>query len=105
MLYFCAPAEAARIARAFIAALAPGSYLILSVATGGDPDMRSRYVKAYTAGSMNYHSPEQIAGYFGDLDLVDPGLTDTRYWRDQPGQDTAGERFVYLLAGVGAKTA
>jgi hypothetical protein len=39
----------------------------------------------------------------GDLDLVDPSLTDARYWRDQPGQDTAGERTAIVL--VGAKTA
>jgi O-methyltransferase involved in polyketide biosynthesis/DNA-binding HxlR family transcriptional regulator len=105
VFYFFAPEQAARIARAFTAALAPGSYLILSVGTGGDPDLRSRYVNAYTASTMHYHSPEQVAGYFGDLDLVDPGLTDARYWRDQPGQDTAGKRPVILLAGIGVKTA
>lgn len=105
VLYFFSPAEAARITRAFIAALAPGSYLILSVGTGGDPDLRSRFIASYTASRMHYHSPEQIVGYFGDLDMVDPGLTDERYWRDQPGQDTAGERPAYLLAGVGVKMA
>jgi SAM-dependent methyltransferase len=104
VLHFFAPAEAARITRAFITALAPGSYLILSVGTGYDPDMRSRFMSTYTAGTVHHHSPEQIAGYFGDLDLVDPGLTDARYWRDQPGQDTAGERSAIVLAGVGAKT-
>jgi S-adenosyl methyltransferase len=105
VLHFFAPAEATRIARTFITALAPGSYLILTVGTGGDPDMRGRFIKAYTAGNVHRHSSEQIAGYFGELDLVDPGLTDARYWRDQPGQDTAGERPAIILAGVGVKTA
>jgi O-methyltransferase involved in polyketide biosynthesis/DNA-binding HxlR family transcriptional regulator len=104
VLHFFAPEEAARITRAFITALAPGSYLILSVATGHDPGLRSRVMKTYTASKTHHHSPEQIAGYFGDLDLVEPGLTDVRYWRDQPGQDTAGERSVIILAGVGIKT-
>jgi DNA-binding HxlR family transcriptional regulator/O-methyltransferase involved in polyketide biosynthesis len=105
VLHFFAPEQAARITRAFTAALAPGSYLILSVATGHDPDLRSRVMKAYTASRTHHHSPEQIAGYFGDLDLVEPGLTDVRYWHDQPGQDTADERSVVILAGVGIKTA
>jgi hypothetical protein len=105
VLYSFAPAEAARIARAFITALAPGSYLILSVGTDNDPDLHSRFIKTYTASSLHYHSPEQIAGYLGDLDLIDPGLTDARYWRDQPGQETAGERSAIVLAGVGVKTA
>jgi O-methyltransferase involved in polyketide biosynthesis/DNA-binding HxlR family transcriptional regulator len=104
VLHFFAPEQAARIARAFTAALAPGSYLILTVGTVYDPDLYSRFAKAYTAGSAHRHSPEQIAGYFGDLDLIDPGLTDARYWRDQPGQDTAGERPAIILAGVGVKT-
>jgi O-methyltransferase involved in polyketide biosynthesis/DNA-binding HxlR family transcriptional regulator len=105
VLYFFAPAEATRITRAFIAAMAPGSYLILSLASGDDPGLHSRFANAYTASKVHRHSPEQIAGYFGDLDLVDPGLTDARYWRGQPGQDTAGERPVIYLAGVGVKTA
>jgi DNA-binding HxlR family transcriptional regulator/SAM-dependent methyltransferase len=105
VLHFFAPAEAARIARAFITALAPGSYLILTVGTGYDPDIRGRFVNTYTAGRVHHHSPEQIVGYFGDLDLVDPGLTDVRFWHDQPSQDTAGERPAIVLAGVGAKTA
>jgi O-methyltransferase involved in polyketide biosynthesis/DNA-binding HxlR family transcriptional regulator len=105
VLHFFTPAEAARIARTFTTALAPGSYLILTVGTGGDSDLRSRVLKAYTASRLHRHSPEQIAGYFGDLDLVDPGLTDVRYWRDQPGQDTTGERPGIVLAGVGVKIA
>jgi O-methyltransferase involved in polyketide biosynthesis/DNA-binding HxlR family transcriptional regulator len=105
VLQFFAPAEAARIARAFITALAPGSYLILTVGIGTDPGLRRRFMNTYTAGTVHHHSPEQIVGYFGDLDLVDPGLTDARYWRDQPGQDAAGERPVIILAGVGVKTA
>jgi O-methyltransferase involved in polyketide biosynthesis/DNA-binding HxlR family transcriptional regulator len=105
VLHFFAPEQATRITRTFTTALAPGSYLILSVGTGTDPDLHSRFAKAYTASMLHHHSSEQIAGYFGDLDLVDPGLTDARYWRDQPGQDTAGERPAIILAGVGIKTA
>jgi hypothetical protein len=105
VLHFFAPEQAARIARAFITALVPGSYLILSGGTGYDPGLRSRFASTYTAGTVHHHSPQQIAGYFGDLHLVDPGLTDARYWRDQPGPDTAGERPAVVLVGVGAKTA
>jgi O-methyltransferase involved in polyketide biosynthesis/DNA-binding HxlR family transcriptional regulator len=106
VLHFFAPEQAARITRTFITALAPGSYLILTVGTGNNiPGLRSRLVATYTESRVHQHSPEQIADYFGDLDLVDPGLTDARYWRDQSGQDTAGERLAIVLAGVGVKTA
>jgi O-methyltransferase involved in polyketide biosynthesis/DNA-binding HxlR family transcriptional regulator len=104
ILHFFDPHEAARITRTIISALAPGSYLIMSVGTTRDADLRPRFENAYTASRMHHHSPEQIAGYFGDLHLADPGLADARSWRGGPGPDASGERPTIILSGVGRKT-
>ena len=105
VLPFFAPHEAARITQTIISALAPGSYLIASVGTPRDTELRNRFEDAYTASRVHHHSPEQIADYFGDLDLADPGLTDARSWRNNPAPDAPDERPAIILSGVGRKPA
>ena len=76
-------ARAARdlVAR-YAAALAPGSYVVLS-AGRGDSDAADQGFGAYSSGAArvyNYSVPE-FASFFGPLELVPPGVVDAREWR------------------------
>jgi hypothetical protein len=76
--------EAARdLTARYRAALAPGSYLVLTTfaaAPGPDTD---RLVKMYSSGphSLSLHSVSECASFAGDLELVPPGVADARTWR------------------------
>ena len=85
VLHFADPATARDIAATFIRALVPGSYLIISVGSGS-PSEGENFTSAYTAAQIYIHSREEIQGFFGDLDLVPPGVVSVRDWSgdDQP---------------------
>lgn len=105
ILHFVEPAEAADIVAAFVRALAPGSFLILSVGFSSAPSLADQVTTAYTAGALHVHDREQIAGYFAGLELVEPGLTEVRRWRPEHPDRQAQDRPADLLAGVGHKVA
>jgi S-adenosyl methyltransferase len=46
-------------------------------------------------------SPEQIAGFFEDLELVEPGVVSCPRWRPDPGTPLPPE--MDQVAGVGRK--
>lgn len=107
VLHFATAAEADAIVPAFVAAMAPGSYLILSAgtSTGTDPALIDRLQVAYAGTAVVTGRTEaEIAGYFTGLHLVPPGLTDVGAWRPDHwgGQPTPGAR---ILGAVGRKQA
>jgi hypothetical protein len=75
----------AEIVERFVSAVPSGSYLVIN-----DSVVTSETVEAVqTARSAgaDYHlrTPEQIRGFFGGLDLVEPGVVPTPLWRPAPG--------------------
>jgi hypothetical protein len=102
ILHFSDSATAKDIAAAYIEAMAPGSYLIVSVGSGNQSE-GGRFASAYTAAQIHIHSPEDLATFFGDLDLVEPGVVPVGFWRgDEPAVDRA-RRIATFLCGVGRK--
>jgi len=100
-------AEAARdLAGRYTAALAPGSYCaasVLAAAPGPDTD---QLISFYSSGThpAYLHSVADFAGFFGDLDLVPPGVADARTWR--PGWESVPDpdpRGTWMYAGMGRK--
>ncbi|MEV7238611.1 SAM-dependent methyltransferase [Streptomyces sp. NPDC051020] len=88
-----------------MAALPSGSYLALSDGTNTSETLNTaiRTYNANSASSYHLRSPEQIAGFFHGLDLVDPGVVRTADWRpdpDQPQDDTAQG---HAASGIGRK--
>lgn len=84
VLHFVSPPEADAIVATFTAAMAPGSYLILSAgtSTGTDPALIERLAAAYQDTTVVTGRAEgEIAGYFAGLDIEPPGLTDVWAWR------------------------
>ncbi|HEX4829468.1 MAG TPA: SAM-dependent methyltransferase [Trebonia sp.] len=74
------PAGAARdLAAAYTAALAPGSYVVLSAGRADSDDGFGAYSKA--GPTVYNHTDAEFAGFFGALELTDPGIADSREWR------------------------
>lgn len=90
--------------------LAPGSCLVVSHATDAgldDEAITTAYdlYKANTGSPVVPRTAEQIGEFFGDFELVDPGLAWTVQWRPDAAGHEFGERpwLANLLAGVGCK--
>jgi O-methyltransferase involved in polyketide biosynthesis len=111
ILHFFDPAEAAGIVAGFVRALAPGSFLVISVGVNRDAGLADQVRAEYSAGGLHVHDRGQIAGYFTGLELAGPGLTEARNWlraHDQsavPYQGAVPSRPADVLAGIGRKTA
>jgi hypothetical protein len=92
-------------------ALAPGSYLVIShIAFGGWADDQAEAVaEVYqsTATPAGVRTREQIRAFFGDFELVEPGLVWVPQWRPEPDAP-AGEFGEHpqrsaVLGGVGRR--
>lgn len=107
VLHFLDLGTAREVVAELTRSIAPGSYMAMSV-SAGDEETSGTPVREYKAGTLYLHSPEQIAGFFGGLELVGPGLVDAPAWDPAPGaaaspagpSDRDGGR---ILAGVGRK--
>jgi O-methyltransferase involved in polyketide biosynthesis len=89
LLHFFPPDDARDLVARYAAALAPGSYVVLSVGRA-DGDEESRGFGTYSsvgAAQAYNHSMAEFTGFFGPLTLVPPGVVDAREWHpddDQP---------------------
>src|SRR5450755_3998888 len=102
VLHFVGGPDAGAAVARFTGAAAPGSYLVLSHATGDlDPQAAATGTGVYarTANPMSLRTREEILAFFGGLEILEPGLVPVRQWRpDKPDTGDAGQ---YLLGGVG----
>jgi O-methyltransferase involved in polyketide biosynthesis len=82
LLHFYAPGTARSLVARYSAALAPGSYLVISMAHGNGEE-GERWFSAYSAGpakARNY-SVAEVTTLFDGTELVPPGVVDARQWR------------------------
>jgi hypothetical protein len=86
LLHFFDPADARDLVARYVAVLAPGSYVVLSVGRG-DSDAADNGFGAYSSGGIQVHnhSVADFTSFFGDSELVPPGVVDSRVWH--PGAD------------------
>jgi SAM-dependent methyltransferase len=102
VLHFADAPTARKVAAAFARAIAPGSYLIISVGSGNRSEGEN-FTTAYTAARIYIHSAEEIASFFAGLELVPPGVVAVRTWSgDDPAPNRAA-RTATFLGGVGRK--
>ena len=75
-----------------MAAVAPGSYLVLSHATGEDIGAEAagqvRELYAQASAPAVFRSRAEVAGFFEGLELVPPGISNVAAWHTGP---TAGD--------------
>jgi O-methyltransferase involved in polyketide biosynthesis len=85
LLHFFPVAEGQQMLRRYLAALAPGSYLILSVGRA-EGEESSEFISTYRQGGvpLHYYSAADIGTLFSGLEVVPPGITEARAWRAGP---------------------
>ncbi len=103
VLHFLDAATAREVTAAYLARLAPGSHVIITVACG-EPAIGEQITRTYDAAPVFNHTAEDVASFFTGLDLIKPGVADARAWK--PGWQTPApfaERPGQVLAGIGVK--
>ena len=106
LLHFYEPDTARDLVARYAAALAPGSYVVISVCMAAPSPEAERGVKIYSSGPhpVRLHSVEELTSFFGDLELIPPGVADARTWR--PGWETVPDpapRLVWTCGGIARK--
>jgi SAM-dependent methyltransferase len=86
--------------------LSPGSYLLLSHFLDDDEPRAHALERAFLHGGLGsgrFRTWKELRGYFGDLELVEPGLVYANEWR--PDEFTQTESPVHTLyaGGIGRK--
>jgi O-methyltransferase involved in polyketide biosynthesis len=105
VLHFVDAETAHGIASTFAHALAPGSYLVISVGFGRGRE-GTNFASTYNAqdGPRIYsHTWEQITGLFDGLELVRPGIVETSAWLPGQPETMPEEHASMIVAGVGRR--
>jgi hypothetical protein len=106
VLHFFAPEAARDLVARYVAALAPGSCVVLS-AGRADGEAAKRGFGAYSSGGTQVynHSVPEFASFFGSLELVPPGVVDAREWHPEWEQPVhLPPREGQVIVGVARKT-
>ena len=115
MLHFMAGGEADALVAAFRDRMAPGSYLVISAGCmdEGNVPAADDVQSAYGSGTvLNGRTPTEIAAYFGDFELVPPGIVPVTEWplavpdapaSRLPWQVPPAPEKARMLAGIGRK--
>ncbi|MET8975336.1 SAM-dependent methyltransferase [Streptomyces sp. NPDC004539] len=99
--------DAYALVKRYVAALAPGSWLILSQVTPDlNPEAIAQAAEQFRRGGTPFHprSLPEFARFFEGLELLGPGVIPVSGWRPDP-EDVAvqAEGIVPVYAGVGRK--
>jgi O-methyltransferase involved in polyketide biosynthesis len=88
LLHFFPPDAARDLVAGYAAALAPGSYVVLSVGRADDGDSAQGFgtYSSNGAAQAHNHSVADFSSFFGSLRLVPPGVVDARDWHADDGQ-------------------
>jgi O-methyltransferase involved in polyketide biosynthesis len=79
VLHFADAETARHVVASFGKAIAPGSYLIISVGSG-NPSEGENFTSAYTAARVYIYSQQEVASFFDGFHLVPPGVVPVRFW-------------------------
>jgi hypothetical protein len=105
VLHFLDAGTTRNVAGGYARLIAPGSYLIISVACNDDEGLGKQLAAEYTAATWHNHSAEDVTSFFAGLELAGPGVTEARRWRPGLPEPALLRRDGHVLAGVGRVTA
>lgn len=115
MLHFLADSEADALVAAFRERMAQGSYLVISAGCRDDSNvlLKEDVQSAYGSRTiLSGRTPAEIAAYFGDSELVPPGLVPVTEWPAEmpdtphpllPPDEPLAPPKATMLAGIGRK--
>jgi SAM-dependent methyltransferase len=87
----------------YLAALAPGSYLVISHVTGDfAPEQMAEVTASYAERGTVFvgRTRDQVTALFNGRELVDPGVVQISYWRPEGGTPDVNASRVAGYAGV-----
>lgn len=91
----------------FRQAMAPGSYLVLSHATGDTGPDAAKLAEAYRNASATApvvpRSHAQIQSLFDGFEVVEPGVVHLPQWRPDSPESVQDPERMWILSGVGRK--
>ena len=106
-LQFMTARRAREVCGAYVEALVPGSFLVLSVPhcdpPPSDPQLWERIRTAYTSGMAFNHGPADVEKLFEGTKLVDPGVVPARGWQGGWGDSLPPDSVAFVLCGAGVK--
>ncbi|GLZ01868.1 SAM-dependent methyltransferase [Actinoplanes sp. NBRC 103695] len=98
--------QARTIVDRLVSALPPGSYLVVNDGTNViNPVARNHATRASIEAGIPYISrhPDEIAGYFQGLQLVEPGVVSSSQWRPDVPADAPAPAEVDVFCGMARK--
>jgi hypothetical protein len=98
--------EARDILDRLVAALPSGSYVVINDGTNVvDPVARNEATRVSIEAGTPYiaRHPDEIAGFFHGLDLVEPGVVSSSLWRPDPDPEAGVPATVDVFCGVAHK--
>ena len=99
--------QADAIVRELVAALAPGSYLVINHSTsaihGAAMEDAVAHWNAVGTPTMTLRTTEQITGFFAGLELLEPGVVSCSRWRPDPSSLDGQPPEVDEFCGVARK--
>ncbi len=104
LLHFFTADAARDLMAEYVAALAPGSCLVLSV-LHADSEAADAGLSTYSsaAAPVYSHAMPEIASFFGTLELVPPGVADARQWHPDWQLRNPPPRGSQVVVGVARK--
>jgi S-adenosyl methyltransferase len=104
VLHFMPPCQARELVAGYVRELRPGSLVVIGVPRNDDSRSFREVRAAWPDGDLYNHTRQEIAGFFGDLEMIPPGLVVARGWRGgKPAANVPPDGRLYVLGGVGRK--
>lgn len=102
LLHFFPADDARALVKGYVAALAPGSYLVASIAIGEGEAADEAFSTYNSAGiALNNFSVADVSSFFRSLTLAEPGIVDPRRWHpDEALTEPITQRSGRYLVGV-----
>lgn len=100
------PGEARELLRGYVAALAPGSFLAVSVATNDFiPESGDRGISSLRSNGIAVlpRTRAEVTDLFDGLELIEPGVVLVNQWRPEAGAPEAKLSEIGLYCGVARK--
>jgi O-methyltransferase involved in polyketide biosynthesis len=101
--HFLPAAQATELAAQYMAPLASGSWLAVSVAHFADEELLARLYAMHTTAPFQNHGAAELTSFLGELDVIPPGIGEVRHWLSGIGGTPDG-RSAYMLCGAGVKS-
>jgi S-adenosyl methyltransferase len=100
VLHFIDGDAARAVTAGYAKLMAPGSYMVISVACFDDEALAKQLAEEYTAAEWHNHTAADVASFFAGLDMTGPGITEAYAWRPWQSEPVFRHRDGHVLASV-----